>query len=234
MGRENRARISAIATRLGRRLLRAPVADPMCGFFMIRREAFQASVRNLSAIGFKILIDLFASSPEPLRVRELPFEFRSRHSGESKFDAKIGIEYLMLLADKLVGHIVPVRFLMFAAIGGFGVVAHLAILWTGLSLLSLPFMAAQAGATGIAMVGNFTLNNLLTYHDRRLTGWKFLYGLISFCLICSVGAVANVGIATVLFTNHTVWWLAGIAGAAMSALWNYALSSVLTWRQPAG
>jgi dolichol-phosphate mannosyltransferase len=96
---KGRAHISYIATRLGRRLLGVPVAGPMSGFFMIRREALQASVRNLSAIGFKILIDLFASSPHPMRARELPFEFRQRHAGESKFDAMIGFEYLMLLAD---------------------------------------------------------------------------------------------------------------------------------------
>jgi dolichol-phosphate mannosyltransferase len=225
-----RARISALATRLGRRLLHVPVNDPMSGFFMIRREAFAGALRNLSSIGFKILIDLFASSPEPLRARELPFEFRSRHAGESKFDAMIGLEYLMLLADKLIGHIVPVRFLMFVAVGGGGLVTHLAVLWAGLNLVGLPFAAAQGLATGVAMVGNFALNNMLTYRDRRLTGWKFIYGLVSFCAICGVGALANVGIASVLFADHAMWWVAGLAGAAMSVVWNYAVTAALTWR----
>jgi dolichol-phosphate mannosyltransferase len=226
-----RARISALATRLGRKLLHVPVNDPMSGFFMIRREAFADALRNLSGIGFKILIDLFASSPKPLRARELPFEFRSRHAGESKFDAMIGIEYLMLLADKLIGHIVPVRFLMFVAVGSTGVLTHLAVLWMGLNLLQAPFAAAQGIATGVAMVGNFVLNNMLTYRDRRLTGWKFVSGLASFCLICGIGALANVGIASLLFADHAMWWLAGLAGAAMSVVWNYAATSALTWRQ---
>ena len=229
-----RARISALATRLGRKLLHVPVNDPMSGFFMIRREAFAGALRNLSSIGFKILIDLFASSPQPLRARELPFEFRTRHSGESKFDAMIGIEYLMLLADKLIGHIVPVRFMMFLGVGGSGLVTHLATLWMGLNLIGLPFAAAQASATLIAMVGNFALNNVLTYRDRRLTGWKFVYGLVSFCLICGIGAVANVGIASVLFVDHAMWWVAGLAGAAMSVVWNYAVTSALTWRNTGG
>ncbi len=231
---QGRARISAMATQLGRKLLRVPVNDPMSGFFMIRREAFAGAMLNLSSIGFKILIDLFASSPQPLRARELPFEFRTRHSGESKFDTMIGIEYLMLLADKLIGHIVPVRFLMFAAIGASGLVTHLAVLWAGLNLLSLPFAAAQASATLIAMVGNFALNNVLTYRDRRLTGWKFVSGLVSFCAICGIGAIANVGIASILFAGHALWWVAGLAGAAMSVVWNYAVTSALTWRQKGG
>ena len=229
-----RARISALATRLGRKLLQVPVNDPMSGFFMIRREAFAGAMRKLSSIGFKILIDLFASSPQPLRARELPFEFRTRHSGESKFDTMIGIEYLMLLADKLIGHIVPVRFLMFLAVGGSGLINHLVVLWMGLNLVHMPFAAAQGLATGVAMVGNFTLNNVLTYRDRRLTGWNFAYGLITFCAICGIGAIANVGIASVLFANHAMWWVAGLAGAAMSVVWNYAVTSALTWRHKGG
>ena len=226
----SRARISALATRLGRNVLGIPVSDPLSGFFMIRREAFEASLRNLSSIGFKILVDLFASSPQPLRVKELPFEFRNRHSGESKFDAMIAIEYVMLLADKVIGHIVPIRFLSFLAVGGVGVFIHLAALWAGLYLLLLPFAPAQATATGIAMVGNFVLNNAVTYRDRRLTGWKFVYGLVSFCLICGIGAIANVSFAAVLFEDHATWWAAGLVGAAMSAVWNYAMTSALTWR----
>lgn len=229
-----RAAISALATRLGRQVLGIPVNDPMSGFFMIRRDAFAASLRNLSSIGFKILADLFASSPEPLRARELPFEFRMRHAGESKFDAMIALEYLTLLVDKAVGHIVPIRFLMFVAVGGVGVLTHLAVLWVGLALARFPFPIAQGFATGAAMIGNFVLNNSLTYRDRRLIGWKFVRGLVSFCLICGIGAGANVGIASVLFADNTQWWLAGLAGAAMSAVWNYAMTSALTWRnQPA-
>jgi dolichol-phosphate mannosyltransferase len=203
----------------------------MSGFFMVRREAFQGSVRRLSNIGFKILLDILASSPRPLHVKEIPFQFRKRHAGESKFDALIGWEYLMLLADKTVGHIVPIRFILFALIGGLGIVVHLAVLWLCLNPVQLSFPISQTTATGVAMIGNFSLNNWLTYYDRRLTGWGFLGGLLSFALICSVGVVANVGIATLLFTEqHSLWWVAGIAGAAMSSVWNYAVTSIFTWR----
>jgi dolichol-phosphate mannosyltransferase len=227
-----RAGLSNVATRIGRSVTRVPIADPLSGFFMVRRETFQGSVRQLSSIGFKILLDIFASSPRPLRVKEIPFQFRERHAGESKFDALIGWEYLILLADKMIGHIIPIRFVVFTLIGGLGLFVHLAVLWLCLNPMQLTFELSQAMATGVAIVGNFTLNNWLTYHDRRLTGWKFLRGLLSFALICSFGAVANVGIATLLFTErHAFWWVAGIAGAAMSAVWNYAVTSALTWRE---
>jgi dolichol-phosphate mannosyltransferase len=226
-----RAWLSSFATRIGRSIMRVPIADPMSGFFMLRRETFQSSMRRLSSIGFKILLDILASSPRPLYVKEIPFHFRERHAGQSKFDALIGWEYIMLLADKLVGHVIPIRFVLFAVVGGLGLVVHLAVLWLCLNAIQLTFELSQATATGVAIIGNFTLNNFLTYHDRRLTGWRFVRGLSSFALICSFGAVANVGIATLLFTqHHSFWWIAGIAGAAMSSVWNYTVTSVLTWR----
>jgi dolichol-phosphate mannosyltransferase len=229
----HRAWLSGIATHIARSILHVPIADPMSGFFMVRREAFQASMRRLSNIGFKILLDILASSPRPLRVKEIPFHFRERHAGESKFDALIGWEYLMLLADKIIGHIIPIRFFVFVMVGGLGLVVHLAVLWFCLDVVQLSFELSQATATGGAIIGNFTLNNWLTYHDRRLTGWKFVRGLLSFALICGVGAIANVGIATFLFSQqHLLWWVAGIAGAAMSAVWNYAVTSTFTWREP--
>src|SRR5947199_203552 len=81
--------------------------------------------RDLSGQGFKILIDLFASSPRPLAFKELPYQFRLREHGESKLDTLVAWEYLQLLLDKLIGHIVPVRFALFAMIGGLGLVVHL-------------------------------------------------------------------------------------------------------------
>jgi dolichol-phosphate mannosyltransferase len=226
-----RAFLSGLATRIAWSVLKVPIADPMSGFFMVRRDAFQGSVRSLSSIGFKVLLDILASSPRLLRVKEIPFHFRERHAGDSKFDTLVGWEYLMLLADKMVGQIIPIRFLLFALVGGLGILVHIAILWVCLNSMQLTFPTSQTAATGVAMISNFMINNSLTYRDCRLTGWRFAGGLLSFALICSFGAVANVGIANLLFTQaHSVWWVAGIAGAAMSSVWNYALSSALTWR----
>ena len=227
-----RAGMSGFATRLSRLVLKVDITDPMSGFFMVRRATFDQGVRRLSALGFKILLDLVASLPAPPRVRELPYRFRSRVSGESKLDAGVLRDFLMLLADKLVGHVVPVRFIMFAMVGALGLVAHILVLGFGLNAIRLSFNEAQALATGCAIVGNFTANNLFTFRDRRLRGWSFLRGLLTFTLVSSVGAVGNVGVAAFAFgTAHSSWWVAGLIGAAMSLVWNYAASSIITWRR---
>jgi dolichol-phosphate mannosyltransferase len=80
------------------------------------------------------------------------------------------------------------------------------------------------------MTSNFALNNIFTYRDKRLRGWRFATGLLSFYAVCSVGAVAKVGIASAAFSHRYSWWAAGLAGAAIGVVWNYAVSSVVTWR----
>jgi dolichol-phosphate mannosyltransferase len=97
--------------------------------------------------------------------------------------------------------------------------------------VSVTFPAAQLIATYVAMTGNFLLNNELTYRDRRLKSWAMLRGFLLFCLVCSVGVLANVDLAGwLLYVEPTWWWLAGGVGAVMSVLWNYAMSTLFVWR----
>jgi dolichol-phosphate mannosyltransferase len=219
------------ATMLAQRLLKTSLSDPMSGFFVISREALKASLPRLSGGGFKILLDIAASAPEPLKVAELPYVFRTRTAGESKLDLMVTAEYLKLVADKAVGHIVPIRLILFMLVGGLGVGVHLGVL--GGMLLSglVSFTMAQAAAVWTSMTFNFALNNIFTYSDRRLRGSRFVTGLFSFYAVCLVGAAANVGVGTWIHgTNHS-WWVAGVAGALIGSVWNFAASSVITWRK---
>ncbi|HTV46774.1 MAG TPA: glycosyltransferase family 2 protein [Stellaceae bacterium] len=224
-----RVAISGLAARLARLVVAAELADPMSGFFLLSRPAFESAVKHLSGQGFKILLDLFASTPVAYRFKEIPYVFGQRHHGESKLDTLAVWEYLLLLVDKMLGGYIPIRFVSFAAVGASGVAVHFLVLYLGLKALAFP--AAQAVATFLAMTSNFVLNNMLTYRDRRLTGARFATGLLSFYAVCSLGAVANVGIASAAFAHHYTWWLSGLAGAAVGVVWNYAVSSVLTWQR---
>ena len=226
---QSRKSMSRLATRLGRLILKQPVSDPMSGFFMLRREVLEGAVHELSGMGFKILLDLLASTRRPLNVAEVAYHFRDRHSGESKLDTMVIWEYGMLLADKTVGRFVPVRFLVFSLIGGLGVLVHFAVLTVALKALGIGFTVGQSIATGLSMVFNFALNNVLTYRDRRLRGWAWFGGLLSFMAACSVGAAANIGIASYLFEQRTEWALAALAGVLVGAVWNYAVTQLYTW-----
>ena len=226
-----RALMSRLATRLATRLTRAPISDPMSGFFMIRRDTFLSALPSLSSIGFKILLDIAASVPVPLRVAEVPYTFRLRQHGESKLDTLVLWDYLQLILDKSVGHLVPVRFISFGLVGGFGVFVHFAVLSTLYKGFDVSFGMAQAAATLVATSNNFLLNNMLTYRDQRLTGLALLRGWVTFNLVCATGAFANVGIARWLFQHNGYWALSALAGIAVTTVWNYAMSSIFTWRK---
>jgi dolichol-phosphate mannosyltransferase len=224
-----RARMSRIAMRLSRVLMPGTLTDPMSGFFMMRRSVLTGSVHRLSAIGFKILADLFASSPTPLRFEELPYRFSLRRAGESKLDSLSAWDYAMLLLDKLVGRFVPVRFLAFSIVGAAGVAVHFIALSVVYQLLHRSFVEGQASATLCAMTFNFAVNNVLTYRDMRLKGKRWLKGWISFVLACSIGGFANLGVAYTVFGLGRGWFPAAIAGILVGAFWNYAVTRRFTW-----
>jgi dolichol-phosphate mannosyltransferase len=226
---ESRLRKSRLATRFAQAAIKAPLQDPMSGFFALRADLLDTVVRRLSSIGFKILLDILASSPTPLRVREIPYEFRERTSGESKLDSRVAWDFLMLILDKTVGTLIPVRFLMFMFVGGLGVFVHFAVLTTLFTAFQTSFLIGQSAATLVAMTFNFALNNVLTYRDMRLTGWRWLWGWMTFVLACSIGGLANVGIANYLFQQQTFWVLSAAAGILVGVVWNYAVTSLYTW-----
>jgi dolichol-phosphate mannosyltransferase len=203
----------------------------MSGFFMITRDAFAAALPRMSSSGFKILLDIVSSSPVPLKVAEVPYTFGTRTAGESKLDFMVLAEYAKLLAEKSIGRFIPVSLLLFLSVGALGVLVHLAVLGTLLNGFSARFALAQAAAVGCAMTFNFTLNNVFTYSDRRLRGWGFAKGFAGFAAVCSLGAAANVGVGSYLYASEPNWWLAGVAGSLIGAVWNYAASNALVWRK---
>jgi dolichol-phosphate mannosyltransferase len=216
--------------RLAQWFLPTPLSDPMSGYFMLPRPLFEELARHLTGQGFKILLDLVLSAPAPLRVVEVPAKFSARLEGESKLDVLVLTQFAGLLLDKVLGGLVPLRFISFALVGALGVLVHLSVLVVLRRTTGLSFEAEQAWATAVAMVFNFELNNAVTYRDQRLRGPRLWRGLLLFMLVCGVGAVANVGIAQTLYAGHMRWTFAGAIGAMIGVVWNYAVSATLVWR----
>jgi dolichol-phosphate mannosyltransferase len=120
---------------------------------------------------------------------------------------------------------------MFLIVGATGIAVHLAMLQVALHAFGFAFPTAQLTATLVAIAWNFILNNQLTYRDRRLKGIKFLFGMATFYVVCSLGTFANVGASSWLFEHEPNQIIAGLAGAILGAVFNYAASSTLTWHK---
>jgi dolichol-phosphate mannosyltransferase len=233
MGEFSRERIwlSNLGNRVSRMVCHCEITDAMSGFFIVDRTYFRQVVHRLTGSGFKILVDLLASSQRPVRVAEVPYRFRNRQRGESKLDVNVELEYLFLLIDKVIGNFVPTRFVLFILVGSLGLVVHLGCLMLLYHTAKVSFVAAQTAATVVAMTFNFLLNNVITFRDRRLRGWRLATGLFTFYLACSLGALMNVSFAEFLRRHAVPWYLAGISGTAISSVWNYGVNTILTWRR---
>jgi len=204
------------------------LTDPMSGFFVVRRTFLDRVVRNLYGRGFKILLDLIAAARGEIKIVELPYRMRSREHGESKLGARVVAEFFMLLLYHLMGRLLPARFYLFAAVGASGVGVHLCTLWL-LYAVSGKFLLSQALATWVAMTSNFVLNNVITYGDQRLRGRAMWRGLLTFYAACGIGALINLALADWLFLKSTPYWLAGLGGAVIAALWNFFTTASFTW-----
>ncbi len=236
--RPDRVKASGFANALARRVTGVELTDPMSGYFMLRATTLRADAHRLSGVGFKILLDILATVDTPLRVKEFPLAFAARAEGESKLDRTVVFEFLVGLYDKWLGRIIPTRFALFGTIGAAGVVVHMAVLSTYLAIfggtlkgqLVTDFEVGQTIAALVAMSFNFVLNNALTYADKRLTGpAALLRGWMKFALTCSVGLLANVGVAAVLVRMGFHEYPAAISGIVIGSVWNYALSSRFVW-----
>jgi dolichol-phosphate mannosyltransferase len=219
---------SRAATWLARRALKADVSDPVSGFFMIRRELIERVAPNLSNQGFKVLFDIIASQPTPPRIKEFPYDFAARRTGDSKMDGRVVIEYLGLILAKLSRNLLPQRFLMFGLVGLSGLVVHLSVLYAG-KAAGLNFLVCQTMAAVTAMTSNFLINNSVTYSDRRLRGVKLITGYLRFCGLCAIGLIANVAVGHMVHEHTPFWGLAAVAGAIAGAAWNYVSTSVAVW-----
>jgi dolichol-phosphate mannosyltransferase len=218
-----------------RRLAGTAVTDPMSGFFMIRRETVSHLAPRLSPDGFKILVDVILSADGNLNIVEVPYTFRKRNAGESKLTPLVSIDFLGLVVHHATARILPIRFVLFAAIGAVGLVVHIAALSAVVEWFDmLTFDSGQLIATLLAMASNFILNNEITYRAYRYRGPSLVIGFAAFALGCSVGAIANIDIASWLYKINQTWWVAGLAGALLSVVWNYAVSTSLIWRPGRG
>lgn len=233
-----RERASTLANALARKLTGLDLSDPMSGYFAMRTASVRENAHKLSGIGFKLLLDIVATVDGPLRIKEVPIDFAPRTAGQSKLDRTVLFEFLVGLYDRWLGRVIPTRFALFGTIGALGVVVHMAVLSAFLAAFGgrfedqvvSTFEAGQTLAALVAMTFNFALNNTLTYADQRLRGaWPLLRGWAKFALTCSVGLLANVGVAAVLVREGLHPYPAALAGIAIGSVWNYALSSRFVW-----
>jgi dolichol-phosphate mannosyltransferase len=224
-----RVRLSRLGQKISQSVCRAKLSDPMSGFFLLRRSFLLDVVQDLQGGGFKILVDLLASSAVPVRFGEVGYKFSARQYGESKLDVTVGLEYLLLVLNKRLGGVVPLHMALYMLVGGIGLATHFLVFLLFSHFFALSFVAAQITATFVAMIEDFVLNNQITFRNRRLRGARMMVGAARFVTACSFGALANIVFAHALWQNGVEWYVSGFSGIVLGSVWNLSVSSYITW-----
>ncbi|HDZ79302.1 MAG TPA: glycosyltransferase family 2 protein [Gammaproteobacteria bacterium] len=227
---KQRVRVSRAANYLSQMLLKVPLTDPLSGFFMLRRELIEEVYPRLYGQGFKILLDICATLPREIRYSELPYSMRKRHAGSSKLSGSVVLEFFNLLVSRIANRYLPAKFILFSFVGLSGVVIHMTILTLLFSYFQLDFQLSLVAAILVSMTSNYILNNRYTFREVKLSGSGFFRGLLSFYAVCSIGAAIGFATGVYLYSLSFPWWASGLITTVVSALWNFSMSSIFTWK----
>ena len=224
-----RALGSKITTFIIKKVLNIASTDPLSGFFMVKKETFLKSSEKFTNSGFKILADFLATSGTSIEIREIGYTFKNRVAGESKMSFLTAFELFGLVLSQILKGRVSIRFILFCMVGLSGIFVQLLI--TGLAMLLInQFPTSQTLGIFAAMTSNYFLNNAITFQERKLKSIDLIRGLFSFYIICSLGAFANIAIATYVFVFSSNWLISSFIGACFGAVWNFTLTSIFTWK----
>jgi len=209
---------------------RTRVSDPMSGYFVLTREFFDEVAHSLSAIGFKVLVDILASSKRAVRVGEVGYQFRTRAHGESNLDILVELEYLELLVHNLTGGVLPPSYFLFGLVGTAGMAFNFLAAALLLRGWGVDFLRAQAIGALLTVAFNYFLNNATTFRSARMRGAQVVTGLVFFYLVCSVALLAQLAVASALQQFGVHWIPATLTGIVIGSVWNYTIAAQLVWR----
>jgi glycosyltransferase involved in cell wall biosynthesis len=153
---------TVLAQRLFARELRQ-VTDPMSGFFLVRRNRLDLDA--LKPRGFKILLEILIRA-RPLRITEVPFEFGTRLSGESKASPKEAARYLGQLWQLRVKDLIG-RFGRFGVTGLTGLAVNTLLLALFADVLGIWYVLGAVLATQGSTLWNFTLSERWVFRGRE-------------------------------------------------------------------
>ena len=220
---------SKATTFIIKKILNIESTDPLSGFFMVKKETFLKSSENLQTQGFKVLADFLATTGKKINIEEIGYQFKNRIAGESKMSFLTALELIGLIFSQIFKGRVSIRFILFCMVGLSGIFVQLFI--TGLAMILInQFPTSQTLGIIAAMTSNYFLNNIITFQERKLKSLDLFRGLISFYLICSLGAFTNIAIATYVFAFSSNWLISSFIGAIFGAVWNFTLTSIFTWK----
>ena len=177
------------------------------------------------------------------KVKEIPLQFGLRMAGESKIESKTAKDIFRSVFLLRWNDDTTQKFLKFGFIGGFGFVINLVGLKIfSASMISLPLAVgirnglANALASEISIISNFTFNNLWTFKNEKHTwGAKLFKKFAAFNLSSILGGIiiptAIIALGTQYFGDHTKTLFLVIAVFGFTVPFNWFVYNTVIWKK---
>lgn len=239
--------VSWVATLIARLLLRVPVSDPMSGYFVVSRRAYEDTAPQINPRGFKILLE-FVGRNRALRVDEVGYEFSNRVHGETKLNRSVIRSYLLGVAELRVGRQINPTFVLYLLVGIVGLAVNSVAFWvaewigfplvtTGLNAEIDPIATSFIFSVQLSILVLFVLNNEFTFWELRYRGWALVPAFLVYEVMSLVGTGVHVAVFTFLQENGFLLSFLGgatrvvhnLIGAVVALIINWYLNTTYLW-----
>ncbi|MFV0315734.1 MAG: glycosyltransferase [Microthrixaceae bacterium] len=242
--------VSWVASFIARIFLRVPTGDPMSGFFMLTRGAYEETAPQINPLGFKILLE-FIGRNRSLRVTDIGYTFANRIHGETKLKPSVIRSYLLAVAELRLGHQVDPVFFLYVLVGILGLIVNSALFVlfealgfpqvnTGLNEALDPVYSSFVVSVALTTLLLFVVNNEFTFWEQRYRGWKTLSAFALYAVMTAVGTLVHVAVFSWLQDTGFLFEIIGddaarvvhnLIGATVALVVNWYLNTTFVWRR---
>ena len=230
------------------------VSDPMSGFFAFPRHV----IKNIKfdTKGFKILLEILVKSRD-IRVREVPYTFRDRKSGQSKMNFNVILDYAGAVwqlyrygqkskrrsqkkDERRKSVLLLSKASRFYTVGASGLLINYLVSFlladnvanSVKSLSNTWYLQATLVGIIISTTSNFFLNKIWTFEDRDLSVRKTLKQYCSFAGISAVGASIQLLLLYLLVIDYGIQYRVSlIIAIAIASISNFLLNKKWTFQE---
>lgn len=222
------------------------IRDPISGFFAFPRHIIE-NIR-FDTYGYKLLLEILVKA-KGVRVKEIPYTFIDRKSGESKLDNRVMLDYVKAVwylyrygrrskpvtakEEKRRSVLFLSKAARFYSVGATGLLLNYIVSMMLTKGIISNFWYLQASIIGIilSITSNFFLNKFWTFEDRTFSPRNTLKQYGMFLGLSTVGAVVQL-ILLYLFVQsgfqYTPSLVLAVAAASVS---NFLLNKKWTFRE---
>jgi len=223
------------------------IRDPNSGFFAFPRQIIE-NIR-FDTYGYKLLLEILVKALR-VRVKEIPYAFIDRKSGESKLDTRVMLDYLSAVwylyrygrkprrvtrdnVEKRKSVLFLSKAARFYTVGATGLLLNyiVSMMLTKGIISNFWYMQASTIAIILSITTNFFLNKIWTFEDRNFSARNTLKQYGMFLGLSTVGAVVQLMLLYLFVQSGFQYTASLVLAVAAASVSNFLLNKKWTFRE---